>query len=146
MVPHARAEDRLIVTAPTDYWFTFTEETVFVATTYQSGDLPSDPQLWLYAGDSQQYLVSNDDSIGLQSHIEVTLQPGSYRLRASTCCWEPDVWRDGIVWNIQYELYYTGIQVEPPTTTTTTTTTIPETTTTIQETTTTTWEPTTTST
>ena len=134
MVPHARAEDRLIVTAPTDYWFTFTEETVFVATTYQSSDLPSDPQLWLYAGDSQQYLVSNDDSIGLQSHIEVTLQPGSYRLRASTCCWEPDVWRDGIVWNIQYELYYTGIQIEPTTTTT------------IQETTTTTWEPTTTST
>ena len=144
MVPHARAEDRLIVSQPTDYWFTFTEETVFVATTYQSGDLPSDPQLWLYAGDL--LLFTNDDYIGLQSHIEMTLQPGDYRLRASTCCYEPDVWRDGIQWNIQYELYYTGIQVEPPTTTTTTTTTIPETTTTIQETTTTTWLPTTTST
>lgn len=132
MVPHARAEDRLIVTAPTDYWFTFTEETVFVATTYQSGDLPSDPQLWLYAGDL--LLFTNDDYLGLQSHIEMTLQPGDYRLRASTCCYEPDVWRDGIVWNIQYELYYTGIQIEPTTTTT------------IQETTTTTWEPTTTST
>lgn len=132
MVPHARAEDRLIVTAPTDYWFTFTEETVFVATTYQSSDLPSDPQLWLYAGDL--LLFTNDDYLGLQSHIEMTLQPGDYRLRASTCCYEPDVWRDGIVWNIQYELYYTGIQIEPTTTTT------------IQETTTTTWEPTTTST
>jgi len=132
MVPHARAEDRLIVTAPTDYWFTFTEETVFVATTYQSGDLPSDPQLWLYAGDL--LLFTNDDHLGLQSHIEMTLQPGNYRLRASTCCYEPEVWRDGIVWNIQYELYYTGIQIEPTTTTT------------IQETTTTTWEPTTTST
>ena len=142
MVPHARAEDRLIVSQPTDYWFTFTEETVFVATTYQSGDLPSDPQLWLYAGDL--LLFTNDDYIGLQSHIEMTLQPGDYRLRASTCCYEPDVWRDGVQWNIQYELYYTGIQVEPPTTTTTTT--IPETTTTIQETTTTTWPPTTTST
>jgi len=131
MVPHARAEDRLIVSAPTDYWFTFTEETVFVATTYQSGDLPSDPQLWLYAGDL--LLFTNDDYLGLQSHIEMTLQPGDYRLRASTCCYEPDVWRDGIVWNIQYELYYTGIQIEPTTTT-------------IQETTTTTWEPTTTST
>ncbi len=131
MVPHARAEDRLIVSAPTDYWFTFTEETVFVATTYQSGDLPSDPQLWLYAGDL--LLFTNDDYLGLQSHIEITLQPGDYRLRASTCCYEPDVWRDGIVWNIQYELYYTGIQIEPTTTT-------------IQETTTTTWEPTTTST
>jgi len=132
MVPHARAEDRLIVTAPTDYWFTFTEETVFVATTYQSGDLPSDPQLWLYAGDL--LLFTNDDHLGLQSHIEMTLQPGNYRLRASTCCYEPEVWRDGIVWNIQYELYYTGIQIEPTTTTT------------IQETTTTIWEPTTTST
>ena len=131
MVPHARAEDRLIVTAPTDYWFTFTEETVFVATTYQSGELPSDPQLWLYAGDL--LLFTNDDHLGLQSHIEITLQPGNYRLRASTCCYEPEVWRDGIVWNIQYELYYTGIQIEPTTTTT------------IQETTT-TWEPTTTST
>lgn len=140
MVPHARAEERLIVSAPTDYWLTFTEETVFVATTYQSGDLPSDPQLWLYAGDLLLY--TNDDYLGLQSHIEMTLQPGNYRLRASTCCYEPDVWRDGVQWNIRYELYYTGIQVEPPTTTTTE----PEPTTTIQETTTTTWEPTTTST
>ena len=139
MVPHARAEEHLIVSAPTDYWFNFTEPTTFVATTYQSGDLPSDPQLWLYAGDSQEYLVSNDDSVGLQSHIEVTLEPGVYRLRASTCCWQPDVWRAGGGWNIQYELYYTGLQVDPPTTTE------PETTTTIQETTT-TWEPTTTST
>ena len=141
MVPHARAEERLIVSAPTDYWFNFTEPTVFVATTYQSGDLPSDPQLWLYAGDSQEYFVSNDDSIGLQSHIEVTLEPGVYRLRAGTCCWEPDVWRKwDNTWNIQYELYFTGLQSNPTTTEpeTTTTTTIQETTTT--------WEPTTTST
>ena len=140
MVPRAQADDRIIVTQPTDYWFDFTEQTLFVATTYQSGELPSDPQLWIYAGD--QLLFTNDDFIGLQSHIEITLEPGQYRLRASTCCYEPNVWRDGIVWNIQYELYYTGLQVDPPTTTTTE----PEPTTTIQETTTTIWEPTTTST
>lgn len=139
MVPHARAEDRIIVTEPTDYWFNYAEETVFTATTYQSGDLPSDPQLWLYSG--EELIYTNDDTFGLQSHIEIVLAPGAYRLRAGTCCYQPDVWRDGIEWNVQYKLYYTGIQVDPPTTTE------PETTTTtIQETTTTTWEPTTTST
>ena len=140
MVPHARADGRLIVTQPTDYYFTFTEQTVFQATTYQSGQMPSDPQLWLYAGEI--LLVTNDDYLGLQSYIEITLTPGEYRLRASTCCYQPDVWRTDAsgVWNVQYELDFTGLATNP-------TTTEPEaTTTTIQETTTTTWEPTTTST
>ena len=137
MVPHASADGLITVTHPTDFWVKFEAPTQFLAQTYQSGDLPSDPQLWLY-NEIGELLITNDDYIGLQSKIDLELQPGRYRLRASTCCHEPDVWRDGIQWNIQYELSYNGSQpiTAPPETTTTT----------IQETTTTTWEPTTTST
>jgi len=137
MTPHASADGLITVTRPTDFWVEFETTTQFLAQTYQSGDLPSDPQLWLY-NEIGELLITNDDYIGLQSKIDLELQPGRYRLRASTCCYEPDVWRDGIQWNIQYELSYNGSQpiTVPPETTTTT----------IQETTTTTWEPTTTST
>ncbi len=137
MTPHASADGLITVTHPTDFWVEFETTTQFLAQTYQSGDLPSDPQLWLY-NEIGELLITNDDYIGLQSKIDLELQPGRYRLRASTCCYEPDVWRDGIQWNIQYELSYNGSQpiTVPPETTTTT----------IQETTTTTWEPTTTST
>lgn len=137
MIPHARAEDLITVTEPSDYWFNFSEQTLFQATTYQSDGIPSDPQLWLYAAD--QLIYTNDDYNGLQSYIEIVLEPGQYRLRAATCCGNPDVWNTYGNWNLSYELYFTGIQTNP-------TTTEPETTTTIQETTTTTWEPTTTST
>lgn len=137
MIPHARAEDLITVTEPSDYWFNFSEQTLFQATTYQSDSIPSDPQLWLYAAD--QLIYTNDDYNGLQSYIEIVLEPGQYRLRAATCCGNPDGWNTYGNWNLSYELYFTGIQTNP-------TTTEPETTTTIQETTTTTWEPTTTST
>ena len=59
------------------------------------------------------------------------VQPGKYRLRAGTCCYQPDVWRDGVVWNVSYELTFNGSPASTSTTfSTTTTTTLPPTTTT----------------
>ena len=135
----AHADGRITVTEPTDYWLTFAEPTQFLAQTYQSPGFESDPQLWLYNADTGVEIANNDDYMGLQSKIDLEVPAGNYRLRAATCCGDPNAWRDGIVWNIQYELSYNGIQSDPPTTT------IPETTTTIPETTT-TWPETTTST
>ena len=140
------------ITRPTDIWFEYTEPTLFIAQTYQSEGYPSDPQLWLYT-EADELIVSNDDYNGLQSYISVELQPGRYRLRAGTCCWQPDVWRDGITWNVQYELGYgqgavtTTLPPLPSTTLPPTTTTEPpQTTTTTSSTTTTTEVPTTTTT
>lgn len=131
-----RADTNPIITEPTDFWFSYSEPTQFLAETYQSDTFPSDPQLWLY-NEAGELIITNDDYIGLQSKIDLLLPAGSYRLRASTCCYEPDVWRDGVVWNIQYELSFNGNPVN---------TTIAETTTTLEETTTSTSTTTTTST
>jgi len=131
-----RADTNPIITEPTDFWFSYSEPTQFLAETYQSDTFPSDPQLWLY-NEAGELIITNDDYIGLQSKIDLPLPAGSYRLRASTCCYEPDVWRDGVVWNIQYELSFNGNPVN---------TTIAETTTTLEETTTSTSTTTTTTT
>jgi len=131
-----RADTNPIITEPTDFWFSYSEPTQFLAETYQSDTFPSDPQLWLY-NEAGELIITNDDYIGLQSKIDLLLPAGSYRLRASTCCYEPDVWRDGVIWNIQYELSFNGNPVN---------TTIAETTTTLEETTTSTSTTTTTST
>ena len=143
-----RAETNIIVTEPTDFWFSYNEPTQFLAQTYQSDTFPSDPQLWLYSADGV-LIAENDDYMGLQSKIDVGIPAGSYRLRAGTCCGEPDVWRDGVDWNIRYELSFNGSQSNPVTTTeadaTTTTEVTNETTTTVEETTTTTDAPTTSS-
>lgn len=124
-VTPASAESTIRVTQPTDFWFDYSEPTLFVARTYQSDTFPSDPQLWLYTEDGV-LLVTNDDFDGLQSRIEIEVPAGRYRLRASTCCYEPDVWRGGGEWNIQYELYYNGLQTDPTTTTEVTTSLPPE--------------------
>lgn len=113
----AQANQGLVITEVTDFYFQLDEPGQFLAQTFQSGDLPSDPQLWLYNSVSGELLVTNDDYLGLQSKIDLELQAGSYRLRAATCCGNPDDWRDGIVWNVQYELSFDG---NPLTTTTTT--------------------------
>lgn len=152
-VQPAHADSRLVITAPTDFNFTFAEPTQFLAETYQSGDLLSDPQLWLYNSDNE-LIVTNDDYTSLQSKIDLLLPAGSYRLRASTCCNEPEVWRNGYGWNIQYELTFNESQSDsttttaPETTTSTTTSSTTTTTTTTAEpaTTTTTTEPSTTTT
>ena len=133
-----RADTNPIITEPTDFWFSYSEPTQFLAETYQSDTFPSDPQLWLY-NEAGELIITNDDYLGLQSKIDLLLPAGSYRLRASTCCYQPDVWRSDPsgVWNIQYELSFNGNPVN---------TTIAETTTTLEETTTSTSTTTTTST
>ena len=98
-----------IITQPTDVWFDYSETTQFVTNTVMIEGFPSDPQLWLY-DEEGTLIVSNDDFNGLQSHISVELQAGRYRLRAGTCCGEPDVWRGGGGWNEQYELLFNGQQ------------------------------------
>lgn len=135
----AQAEQNPVITEPTDFYFEFEQTTQFIARTFMIGEDPSDPQLWLYEASAGTLIVSNDDFDGLQSRIELELPAGSYRLRAGTCCWEPDVWRDGVVWNVQYELSFNGLPsptttveastttiFEPSTTTSTTTTTTTE--------------------
>ena len=144
MFTTAHAEANPIITQPTDFWFEYTEPTQFLALTFQTAGLDSDPQLWLYNATTGQLITENDDTLGLQSRIELELPAGSYRLRAGTCCNQPDVWRDGVVWNISYELSFTGQQTPTtsvalsttttsPTTTTTTTTEVATTTTTQPE-------------
>jgi hypothetical protein len=131
LASNANAENP-IITEPTDIWFEYTEPTLFVARTYQSPGYNSDPQLWLY-NETGQLLITNDDYYGLQSYISMQLEPGRYRLRAGTCCWEPDVWRGGNGWNVQYELSYgqgaVTTSIAPLPTTTTTILPIPQTTT-----------------
>ena len=144
--------ENIIITQPTDFWFEYTQPTQFIAETYMVPDHQSDPQLWLY-NEAGNLLYTNDDYRGLQSYISIEVQPGRYRLRAGTCCGQPDVWRRNSEWNIDYELAFNGDPASttttvPPTTTTTmppTTTTVrPQTTTSTTTTTTTTEAPTTT--
>jgi hypothetical protein len=119
-----------IITQPTDIWFEYTEPTQFIAQTYQSEGYPSDPQLWIY-NEIGDLLTTNDDYNGLQSYISIQLEPGRYRLRAGTCCHQPDVWRTFGDWNVQYELGYgqgaisTTLAELPTTTLPPTTTTAP---------------------
>lgn len=154
----AKAEN-IIVTEPTDFWFEYSEPTQFIAETFMVQNHPSDPQLWLY-NEQGDVIYINDDYRGLQSYISIEVQPGRYRLRAGTCCGQPNIWRGGGGWNIDYELAFNGepasttslaplptttlpqaTTTDPPqtttTTTTTTTSTVPPTTTTEQTTTTT---------
>ena len=149
-----------IITGISDYWFEYTEPTQFEARTYYIDGFNSDPQLWLY-DEQGTLIVSVDDHFGLQSYISVAVQPGRYRLRAGTCCWQPDIWRSSPEWNERYELSFNGepanttstsstttteatTTTTSTTSTTTTTTTLPPTTTTVAPTTTTTSSTTTT--
>jgi len=145
-----------IITAPTDYWFEYEQPTQFIAQTYYIDGYNSDPQLWLY-NEAGTELITNDDHFGLQSFISIEIPAGKYRLRAGTCCYQPDVWRSGNGWNEQYELSFNGVgsmqttttfapTTTTSTTTTSTTTTSTTTTSTTSTTTTTTVAPTTTTT
>lgn len=125
----AKAENT-IITEPTDFWFEYTQPTQFIAETFMVPGHNSDPQLWLY-NEQGSLLYTNDDSRGLQSYISIEVQPGRYRLRAGVCCGQPDVWRSGGGWNIDYELAFNGDPASTTTTSllTTTTTVLPTTTT-----------------
>lgn len=132
--------------APTDFFYTFTEQTVFTVRTENAEGSFSDPHLWFYTADGL-LLAANDDHYGLQSFIEVMVEPGVYRLRAGFCCGDPDATRQGQRFVVTSLLAPTLTTTTiPETTTTITTTMVPETTTTtstVPETTT-TLEPTTT--
>lgn len=139
------------VTEATDFWFTYTEPTTFSVRTYAVDGIGSDPMLWLYNSDDQ-LIAQNDDWYGLQSHIQIQVEAGTYRLRAGVCCGDPNRWWQGV----QYDIEAVGLVYVPEstttsssstttsstTTTTSSTTTTSTTTTTIAETTT-TWPTTT---
>lgn len=116
------------VTAPTDFFVEFADETEFVAETFMSPGINSDPQLWLYDVLTGALVTTNDDFDGLQSRIFVVIPAGSYRLRAATCCNNPDGWWSSGGWNQSFGLSFTGQPVAPDATTTTVETTTTSTT------------------
>jgi len=95
------------VESPTDFTIEIQAESIFDAETVLCYPEPVgwcdgliDSQLWIY--DSEGVLLaSSDDSIGpygitYASHIWITLNPGTYRLRAGRCCNDPDAtWEIG---------------------------------------------------
>jgi len=127
----ALAEPVLATSENRDFWFTYAEPAVFTVRSY-AWDNQIDSMLWLY--DGQGVLVAqNDDYFGLDSWIEVNVQPGIYRLRAGVCCGNPDAW-----YGSAYELEFNSEPIYSQPTTTSTTSTTSTTTTTVVETTTTT--------
>ncbi len=86
----AMAEQVLATSENRDFWFNFTEPSVFKVRTYAQ-EYGIDSMLWLY--DNEGVLVAqNDDFFGLDSWIEVNVSVGTYRLRAGVCCGNPDAW------------------------------------------------------
>jgi hypothetical protein len=107
-----------------DFYFEITQTQTLNVRTY-AWQFGIDSMLWLYDS-SNNLLAANDDWFGLDSYISISLEPGTYRLRAGVCCGNPNAWY-GNFYNIEASLAPT---VAPTTTTTTTTTTVPSTTTT----------------
>jgi len=142
----AMAEPVLATSENRDFWFNFTEPSVFKVRTYAQ-EYGIDSMLWLY--DNEGVLVAqNDDFFGLDSWIEVDVQPGTYRLRAGVCCGNPDAWY-GQSYGVEFNnspIYPEPTVPSTTTTTSTTSTTVPEETTTTSTTTTSTTVPETTST
>ena len=105
----AHAEN-IRVTAATDYWYHFDTTTDFSVRTREAQGYWSDPHLWLFNSEGT-LVAANDDWYGLQSHIQITLQAGWYRLRAGVCCGNPDAWWGGV----QYDLDTAFVDVIPTT-------------------------------
>lgn len=131
--PPAQANEVVIlnVPAPSDFYFTFQEPSVIQARAYGQ-EIGYDTHLWLY--DSSDVLVAaNDDYYGLDSWIEVSVEPGTYRLRAGICCGDPDGWNYWGESDTGYTIEFNSAPENAPettTSTTSTTSTVPETTTT----------------
>ena len=106
---------------PSDYYFEFTETSLFSVTT-SAWNNRIDSMLWLY--DSAGNLIaSNDDYNGLDSHIEIELQPGSYVLRTGVCCGNPNAWYgSSYSFTTSADSVQTTSTTEESTTTTTSTT------------------------
>ena len=105
-------------TGPNDYYFELTAGTTFTLRTY-AWQYGIDSQLWLYNNEGTVVAV-NDDYYGLDSYISYNVQTtGTYRLRTSICCGDPNRWA-GTSYVVQSDSAPTNT---PPTTTTSTTTT-----------------------
>lgn len=142
----AMAEPILASPENRDFWFTYTEPAVFKVRTYAQ-QYGIDSMLWLYTSEGL-FVAENDDFFGLDSWIEINVQPGTYRLRAGVCCGNPDNWY-GSTYQLEFnsEPVYSEPTVPSTTTeTSTTTTTVAEETTTTSTSTTSTTVPETTST
>jgi len=119
-------------TGPNDYYFELTAGTTFTLRTYAQ-QYGIDSQLWLYDS-NDTVLAVNDDYFGLDSYISYNVQTtGTYRLRTSICCGNPNSWR-GTSYVVESGSAPTNA---PPTTTTSTTSTTSTSTTTTSTTTTT---------
>ena len=105
-------------TGPDDYYFELTAGTTFTVRTY-AWQYGIDSQLWLYNNEGTVVAV-NDDYYYLDSYISYVVQnTGTYRLRTSICCGNPDRWT-GTSYVVESGSTPTNA---PPTTSTSTTTT-----------------------
>lgn len=105
-------------TGPNDYYFELTAGTTFTLRTYAQ-QYGIDSQLWLYDSNNT-VLAVNDDYYGLDSYISYNVQTtGTYRLRTSICCGNPNSWT-GTSYVVESGSAPTNA---PPTTTSTSTTT-----------------------
>lgn len=123
--PATAQADTYTVTGPQDWNFELQSEVLFTARTY-AWQYGIDSMLWLYDSNNN-IIAANDDYYGLDSNISLVLQAGSYRLRTSVCCGNPDAW-----YGTSYQLEVNASAVQTTTTSSTTTTTAPSTTTTTQ--------------
>lgn len=106
-----------------DFYFELESGTTFTARA-DAWQYSIDSQLWLY-NSANTVVAVNDDWFGLDSYISYDVQQsGTYRLRTSVCCGDPNRW---------YRQFYTvetnSAPTNVPTTTTTSTTTTSTTTT-----------------
>jgi hypothetical protein len=108
--------DSFTTTGAHDYFFTLNASQLFTVRTYAQ-QYGIDSQLWLY--DSTNTVIAvNDDWFGLDSYISRNLNAGTYKLRTSVCCGEPNRWYG--------TSYVVDVNIAPSnTTTTSTTTTLP---------------------
>lgn len=124
----------LEVTGPTDFYFTYSEPSLFTARAY-AAEYGIDSHLWFYDSENN-LLAANDDWFGLDSWLSIAVQPGTYRLRAGVCCGDPTYW-----YGSGYQLDVNSDPLPPETTTTTTFVEETTTTTFVEESTTTTEQP-----
>jgi len=116
--------DVFTTTGPDDYYFTLDAGTTFTVRTY-AWQYGIDSQLWLYNNEGTVVAV-NDDYYYLDSYISYAVQnTGTYRLRTSVCCGDPNRW-----YGTSYVVDTSSAPTNAPPTTTTSTTTTTTTTTT----------------
>jgi len=115
--PTDQAPTTFTTTGPNDYYYELESGTTFTVRTYAQ-QYGIDSQLWLYDSNNT-VLAVNDDYFGLDSYISYNVQTtGTYRLRTSICCGNPNSWR-GTSYVVESGSAPTNA---PPTTTSTTTT------------------------